>query len=85
MPTAPDATSLKAVVDRFGHVIASGECVQTKALFVTLVDELRVNIRSEILRTDGVGAPVVCAPNGSVELVGLEPTTSSLPATRSPS
>jgi site-specific DNA recombinase len=83
-PAAPDTASLNAVAYRLDYVIANGEREQSKALLATLIAELRVNSRSEILPTYRVGAPVVCAPNGSVELVGLEPTTSRLPAGRSP-
>jgi site-specific DNA recombinase len=75
-PTAPDTASLKAVADRLDYVIANGEREQTKALLATLIDELRVNSRNEILPTYRVGAPAVCAPDSSVELAGLEPATS---------
>jgi hypothetical protein len=56
-------------------VIANGEREQGKALLATLIAELRVNSRCEIVPTYRVGAPVVCAPNGSVETVGIEPTS----------
>jgi hypothetical protein len=67
------------------HVIEHGEPEQAKALLAILIAGLRVNSRNEILPTYRVGAPVVYAPNSSVELVGLEPTTFWLPARRSPS
>jgi hypothetical protein len=63
-------------------VIANGEREQGKALLATLI--LRVNSRSEILLTYRVDAPVVCAPNNSVELGGLEPPTSWVRSRRSP-
>jgi hypothetical protein len=66
-------------------VIANGEREQAKTLLGTLIAELRVNSRSEILPTYRVGAPVVCAPNGSVGDTGLEPVTSALSRRRSPS
>jgi hypothetical protein len=66
------------------HVIADGEREQAKALLAILIAELRVNSRSEILPTYRVGVPVVCAPNSSVELGGLEPPTSWVRSRRSP-
>jgi hypothetical protein len=83
-PTAPDTAMLRAVADRLDYVIANGEREQAKALLATLIDELRVNSRSEILPTYRVGAPAVCAPNSSVELAGLEPATSWVRSRRSP-
>ncbi len=83
-PAAPDDAALRAVADNLDQVIARGEPERAKALIATLIAELRVNSRSEILPTYQVGAPVVSAPSSSVELVGLEPTTSRLPAGRSP-
>ncbi len=71
------------MADQLDHVIEHGEPEQAKALLAILIAELRVNSRNEILPTYRVGAPVVCAPNSSVELVGLEPTTFWLPARRS--
>jgi hypothetical protein len=76
---------LGAVADNLDQLIARDEPERAKALLATLIVELRVNSRSEILPTYPVGVPVVCAPNSSVELVGLEPTTFALPARRSPS
>jgi site-specific DNA recombinase len=84
-PTTPDAAALNAVADQLRQVIETGDPDQAKALLRILIAELRVNSRSEILPTYRVGAPVVCAQTSSVELVGLEPTTSTLPASRSPS
>jgi site-specific DNA recombinase len=69
-PTTPDAPALRAVADHLDHVIDHGEPEQAKALLAILIAELRVNSRNEILPTYRVGAPVVCAPNSSVELVG---------------
>jgi site-specific DNA recombinase len=83
-PSAPDPASLRAVADHLDYVIANGEREQSKALLATLIAELRVNSRSEILPTYRVGAPVVCAPHGSVELAGLEPATSWVRSRRSP-
>jgi hypothetical protein len=57
----------------------------SKALLRILIADLRVNSRAEILPTYRVGAPVVCAQTSSVELVGLEPTTSCMPCKRSSS
>ena len=61
------------------HVIANGEPEQAKALLAILIADLRVNSRAEVLPTYRIGAPVVCAQTSSVELVGLEPTTSTVP------
>ncbi len=66
-PSAPDAAALRAVADQLDHVIEHGEPEQAKALLAILIAELRVNSRNEILPTYRVGAPVVCAPNSSVE------------------
>jgi hypothetical protein len=71
--------------ERRGRVIAMGALDQTKALLDILIADLRVNSRKEVLPTYRVGAPVVCAQTSSVELVGLEPTTSAMPWRRSPS
>jgi hypothetical protein len=84
-PTTPDTATLHAVAGQLEHVIAHGEPEQAKALLGILIADLRVNSRREVLPTYRVGAPTVCAPTSSVELVGLEPTTSTLPASRSPS
>ena len=83
--TTPDAAALHAVADQLDHTIEHGQPEQAKALLAILIAELRVNSRNEILPTYRVGAPVVCAPNNSVELVGLEPTASAMPWRRSPS
>ncbi len=77
-PSAPDAAALRAVADHLDQVIEHGEPEQAKALLAILVAELRVNSRNEILPTYRVGAPVVCAPNSSVEPAGIEPATSCL-------
>jgi site-specific DNA recombinase len=84
-PTTPDTAALQAVADRLGRVIATGEPDQTKALLRILIADLRVNSRREVLPTYRVGAPVVCAQTSSVELEGLEPSTSAMPWRRSPS
>ncbi len=78
-PVAPDTQALHAVADRLDHVIAHGEPEQAKALLAILIAKLQINSRNEILPTYRVGAPVVCAQTSSVELVGLEPTTSTVP------
>jgi site-specific DNA recombinase len=83
-PAVPDTKALRAVADNLDQLIARDDPERAKALLATLIVELRVNSRSEILPTYQVGLPVVCAPDSSVELVGLEPTTSRLPAGRSP-
>ena len=84
-PTTPDTAALHAVADQLGQVIETGDPDQAKALLRILIAELRVNSRNEILPTYRVGAPVVCAQTSSVELVGIEPTTSAMPWRRSPS
>jgi hypothetical protein len=78
VPIAPDKAALRAVADRLDRVIVNGEPEQAKALLAILIAELRVNSRSEILPTYRVGAPVVCAPNSSVELAGIEPRPSGV-------
>jgi site-specific DNA recombinase len=84
-PTTPDAAALRTVADHLDHVIEHSEPEQAKALLAILIAELRVNSRNEILPTYRVGAPVVCAPNSSVEPTGIEPVTSCLQSRRSPS
>jgi site-specific DNA recombinase len=83
-PTTPDKAALHAVADQLGQVIANGDADQAKALLRILITSLRVNSRAEILPTYRVGAPAVCAQTNSVELVGLEPTTSWVRSRRSP-
>lgn len=83
-PTAPVTADLAPVAEHLDHIIAAGDPNQSKALLRLLIAELRVNRASEILPTYRVVDPSVCAPASSVELVGLEPTTSRLPAGRSP-
>lgn len=84
-PAAPDTAALRAVADNLDLVISRGEPERAKALLATLIVELRVNSRSEILPTYQVGVPVVCAPDSSVEPTGIEPVTSCLQSRRSPS
>jgi Recombinase/Recombinase zinc beta ribbon domain len=70
-PVTPDAAALHAVADQLDHVIEHGKPEQAKALLAIFIAELRVNSRSEILPTYRVGAPVVCAPNSSMDLIGV--------------
>jgi site-specific DNA recombinase len=84
-PTKPDTAALQAVADHLDHTITHGEPEQAKALLATLIANLRINSRKEILPTYRVGAPTVCAPNSSVEPTGIEPVTSCLQSRRSPS
>jgi site-specific DNA recombinase len=84
-PAVPDTTALRAVADNLDRLIARDEPERAKALLGTLIVELRVNSRSEILPTYQVGVPVVCAPSSSVEPTGIEPVTSCLQSRRSPS
>jgi hypothetical protein len=69
--TTPDTATLQAVADRLDHVIAHGEPEQAKALLGILIADLRINSRNEVLPTYRIGAPTVCAPTSSVELVGV--------------
>jgi|HubBroStandDraft_3_1064219.scaffolds.fasta_scaffold87209_2 hypothetical protein len=69
--------ALHAVADQLDHVIEHGEPEQAKALLAILIAELRVNSRNEILPTYRVGAPVVCAPNSSVEPTDLKSNRSA--------
>jgi hypothetical protein len=73
------------VADQLDHTIAHGEPEQAKALLAILIAELRVNSCAEVLPTYRLSTPTVCAPTSSVELVGIEPTTSAMPWRRSPS
>jgi hypothetical protein len=50
-PATPDAATLEAVADELGHVVATGDTDQAKALLRILIAELRVNGRREILPT----------------------------------
>jgi Replication-relaxation/Recombinase zinc beta ribbon domain/Recombinase len=75
IPAIPDTAALRAVADQLGQVIATGDPDRTKALLRTLIAELRVNSRSEILPTYRVGAPVVCAQTSSMEPTGIEPVS----------
>jgi hypothetical protein len=68
-PATPDADALRAVASQLDHTIAHGEPEQAKALLAILIAELHVNSRNEILPTYHVGAPVVRAPNSSVERI----------------
>jgi hypothetical protein len=49
------------------RVVATGEPEQAKALLRILITKLQVNGRNEILPTNRVGAPTVCAPTSSME------------------
>jgi hypothetical protein len=82
VPTIPDTAALRAVADQLGQVLATGDPDRTKALLRTLIAELHVNSRSEILPTYRVGAPVVCAQTSSVARTGIEPVISLLARTR---
>jgi site-specific DNA recombinase len=69
-PAVPDTTALRAVANNLDQLIARDEPERAKALLATLIVELRVNSRSEILPTYQVGVPVVCAPSSSVDPSG---------------
>jgi DNA invertase Pin-like site-specific DNA recombinase len=83
-PTSRDTKELASVAQHLDQVIAAGDPKQAKALLRLLIAELRVNSRNEILPTDRVIDPSVCAPTSSVELAGLEPATSWVRSRRSP-
>jgi hypothetical protein len=61
------------------HSIPAG----TKTVLQAMIDTIRVDARDHIEPTFRV--PAVREPCGSMELVGLEPTASSMPWKRSPS
>jgi hypothetical protein len=72
--------SYRSLLDQ---VIAHGDPDRAKALLATLIAELRINSRSEILPFYRIPSPVVCAQTGSVGDPGFEPGTSSLSEKRS--
>ena len=84
-PAAVSADDLAAVADQLERVIAEASPEKAKALLRLLIQELKVNGRSEILPTYRVVAPSVCATSDQVERTGIEPVTSGLQSRRSPS
>src|SRR5438876_2674867 len=58
---APTAADLAAVADHLEHVIAEADPQQAKALLRLLIEELRVNSRTEIKPTYRLVTPTVCA------------------------
>jgi hypothetical protein len=55
---------------------ATAEAGQSKALLRLLINDLRVNGRSEILPTYRIITPEVCAMSEEVEAAGIEPAFS---------
>jgi site-specific DNA recombinase len=80
-----EPAALAAVADQLRDTIANGEPAQTKALLRTLIKEIRVNSKNEILPTYRVVTPEVRLTATSVERAGIEPATSGLQSRRSPS
>ncbi len=82
--TAPDTADLAAIADQLDDLIATADPKQAKALLRLLIQDLRVNGRSEILPTYRVVTPEVCALPSSMGGTGLEPVTPSLSSWCSP-
>ncbi len=82
-PHAPDTAELHATANALEDAIRQGNPEHTKALLRVLIQELRVNSRTEILPTYRIATPTVCATTTSVGDPGLEPGTSSLSEKRS--
>jgi site-specific DNA recombinase len=81
----PTPADLAAVADRLERVIAEGEPRKSKALLRLLIEELRVDGRTQIQPTSRLTTHEVCATSEKVERAGIEPATSALQTRRSPS
>jgi site-specific DNA recombinase len=81
----PTPADLAALADQLECVIAESEPQKAKALLRLLIEELRVNGRTQIQPTYRLVMPAVCATSEKVERTGIEPVTSGLQSRRSPS
>ena len=71
-----DSGDVAEVADLLEHVIAEANPQKTKPLLHLLIDELRVNSRTEILPTYRLVTPAVCAMSEEeVGAAGIEPAT----------
>jgi len=71
------AALVAEVADHLESVVDEGDPQKAKALLRLLIDELRVNSRSEILPTYRLVTPEVCAMSEKVEAAGIEPAEDS--------
>jgi len=78
----PTPADLAAVADQFERVIADGQPQKTKALLRLLIEELRVDGRTQIQPTYRLVTPEVCATSEKVERAGIEPATPACKAAR---
>ncbi len=77
------AADLDAIRRRVRAALDDGGPMRVKTILQELTEEVRIDARDAIEPTFSI--PAVRPPSGSMELVGLEPTTFWLPARRSPS
>lgn len=82
-PERANTAELDALRGTLQAALRDSTPTRTKVVLQTMIDGIRVDARDQIEPIFRV--PAVCIESGYMELVGLEPTTSSLPATRSPS
>jgi site-specific DNA recombinase len=75
---APTPADLADVADQLEYVIAEADPQRAKALLRLLIQELRVNSRSEIQPTYRLVTPMVCAMSEKVGWAGLEPAPRGL-------
>jgi len=83
--TAPTKEELSELRDRVAEAVAKGSAAPIKVLLQALIHEIRVDSREAIhpifrvpVSVDISGADAVCAPSPSVEVMGFEPTASTL-------
>jgi site-specific DNA recombinase len=74
---APTPADLAEVANHLEHVIAQADPQRAKALLRLLIEELRVNSRTEIQPTYRLVTPTVCAMSEKVEAAGIEPAQHS--------
>lgn len=79
---APTADEIAHRAAALPDLITAGSAQQRKALMRKLVKEIRVMGRDEIVPTYRIPA-LIRAPQGWVDPIGIEPTTSSMPWKRS--
>ena len=70
---APTPADLAAIANHLEAVIDEAAPQKAKALLRLLIEELRVNGRTEILPTYRLLTPTVCAMSEKVEAAGIEP------------
>ncbi len=83
--TCASPEELAALLDRVNEAITEGSAAVIKSLLQALIHEIRVDSRNAIqpvfrvhLAGDAMAGDAVRAPSRSVEVMGFEPTASTL-------